>query len=98
MADSPNSQPQNTGRRQDGYLETPPNSSSMPGGIPYIIGNEVAERFSFYGMRAILAVFMTEYLLDASGQLAPMDEHTANQWQHYFVAAVFFTEDGDKCS
>jgi POT family proton-dependent oligopeptide transporter len=91
MADSPNSQPQNTGRRrQGGYLTTPPNSKSMPGGIPYIIGNEAAERFSFYGMRAILAVFMTEYLLDASGQLAPMDEHTANEWQHTFVAAVYF--------
>jgi len=31
----------------------------MPPGIPYIVGNEAAERFSFYGMRAILFVFMT---------------------------------------
>jgi len=30
----------------------------MPPGIPYIIGNEGAERFSYYGMRAILKVYM----------------------------------------
>ena len=43
----------------------------MPAGIPYIVGNEAAERFSFYGMRAILVVFMTQYLRDRSGALAP---------------------------
>ena len=26
----------------------------MPPGIPFIIGNEFAERFSYYGMRGIL--------------------------------------------
>ena len=30
--------------------------------IPYIIGNEAAERFSFYGMKGILTIFMTKYL------------------------------------
>ena len=40
----------------------PIDSPLMPPGIPYIIGNEAAERFSFYGMRAILVVFMTKYL------------------------------------
>ena len=34
----------------------------MPPGIPFIVGNEAAERFSFYGMKTILAVFMTKYL------------------------------------
>lgn len=62
----------------------------MPPGIPYIVGNEAAERFSFYGMRAILAVFLTKHLLDASGALAPLDEHRANEWQHNFVAASYF--------
>ena len=37
----------------------PTDSARMPPGIPYIVGNEAAERFSFYGMKAILAVFMT---------------------------------------
>lgn len=62
----------------------------MPAGIKYIVGNEAAERFSFYGMRAILAIFLTTYLIDSSGELDPMDENTANVWQHNFVAAVYF--------
>ena len=45
------------------YLHAPLASKRMPRGIPYIIGNEAAERFSFYGMRAILVVFMTQYLM-----------------------------------
>ena len=39
----------------------------MPTGVPYIIGNELAERFSFYGMKGILTVFMTKHLLDSAG-------------------------------
>jgi POT family proton-dependent oligopeptide transporter len=63
----------------------------MPGGIPYIIANEAAERFSFYGMRAILVVFMTQYLLDASGTLDVMSEEDAKGWYHLFVSAVYLT-------
>jgi dipeptide/tripeptide permease len=44
----------------------------MPKGVPYIIGNEFAERFSFYGMRSIVVVFMTGYLLNRNGQLDVM--------------------------
>ena len=47
----------------------------MPPGIPWIIGNEAAERFSFYGMRTILVVFMAKYLylMDGAGG-TPMAE------------------------
>jgi POT family proton-dependent oligopeptide transporter len=31
--------------------------SSFPKAAPYIIGTETAERFSFYGMKAILTTF-----------------------------------------
>lgn len=62
----------------------------MPPGIPYIIGNEAAERFSYYGMSAILAVFMTTYLRDASGRLATMSENDANTWFHTFGMANYF--------
>ncbi|MEQ8208471.1 MAG: POT family MFS transporter [Lacipirellulaceae bacterium] len=72
-----------------GYLTSPPPSDKMPGGIPYIIGNEVAERFSFYGMRTILTVFMTKYLLDSSGALAPMSEEDAKYWYHTFIVAGY---------
>ena len=36
----------------------------MPPGVPYIIGNEAAERFSYYGMQSVLIVFMTHYLVN----------------------------------
>ncbi len=60
-----------------------PTTNGMPSGIPFIVGNEAAERFSFYGMRAILAVFMTSYL--------HMTESTATEWAHTFNSAVYFT-------
>jgi POT family proton-dependent oligopeptide transporter len=62
----------------------------MPPGILYIIGNEAAERFSFYGMKGILVVFMTTYLLNSAGQAAPMDKQDAMVWYHNFVTAVYF--------
>jgi len=31
----------------------------MPRGIPFIVANEFAERFCYYGINAILAVYMT---------------------------------------
>jgi len=73
------------------YLTRPLEQQGMPAGIPYIIGNEAAERFSFYGMRTILVVFMTQYLMGADGQLAPMNEEDAKGWYHLFVSAVYFT-------
>ncbi len=63
----------------------------MPSGISYIIGNELAERFSFYGMKAILTVFMTKYLLDSSGALATLSETDAKYWYHIFVMVTYFT-------
>jgi len=64
--------------------------TSMPPGIPYIIGNEIAERVSFYGMSSIMAVFMTKYLVDASGHVAVMGNDEAGAWSHAFVAAIYF--------
>lgn len=71
------------------YLTAPVPSKEMPRGIPYIVGNEAAERFSYYGVIAILAVFLTTYLRDAAGNLAPLSEPEANKWQHMFQAAVY---------
>ena len=72
------------------YLTAPPKLTMMPPGIPYIVGNEAAERFNFYGMRAVLVVFMTKYLVDRSGTLAPMSENDANKWYHLFLSANYF--------
>ena len=57
------------------YMRSPPNLPGMPPGVPYIIGNEAAERFSYYGMKSVLTVFMAHYILNQSGVLAPMQEN-----------------------
>lgn len=64
--------------------------AQLPPGTPYIIFNEMAERYSFYGMRTILVVYMTTLLMDRSGQLAPMDQAEAKSWYHAFEAALYF--------
>jgi len=73
------------------YLNHPLEQKGFPSGLPYIVANEAAERFSFYGMRTILVVFMTQYLLSSNGQLAVMSEHDAKGWYHLFVSAVYLT-------
>jgi len=75
---------------QTPYLTVPVKTTKMPPGIPYIIGNEAAERFNFYGMRAILVVFMTKYLVDRSGALAPMKENDAHAAYHWFLFVNYF--------
>src|SRR5476651_417105 len=72
------------------FLTAPLKTDRMPSGIPYIVGNEAAERFNFYGMRAILVVFMTKYIVDRSGALAPMKENDAQAGYHLFLFANYF--------
>lgn len=73
------------------YRTSPISTNRMPPGIPYIISNEAAERFSFYGMKTILAIFMTNYLADEAGSPDLMNEGQATVWVHSFVTAVYFT-------
>ena len=73
------------------YLTKPRKSNNMPKGIPYIIGNELAERFSFYGMKCILIIFMTQYLVNENEILEPMSDTEATKWYHLFTSAVYFT-------
>lgn len=73
------------------YLTSPVPSQGMPNGIPYIIGNEFAERFSFYGMKAILMIFMTEHLLDRAGNPDTMNDADAKFWFHQFSSLVYLT-------
>jgi POT family proton-dependent oligopeptide transporter len=75
---------------KDKYLTSPPNLTGMPPGVPYIIGNEAAERFNYYGMKSILTVFMAQYILNQSGVLAPMQPNEAYMYTHYFVSGVYY--------
>ena len=75
------------------YRTAPVATDKMPGGIPYIIGNEAAERFSFYGMKGILVVFMTSYLYLLQGSLTsePISDAKAIAWYHEFTFWVYLT-------
>lgn len=63
-------------------------SARLPRQIPYIIGNEACERFSFYGMRNILTPFLVSTLL----LYAPEAERAgiAKEVFHSFVIGVYF--------
>ena len=60
----------------------------LPRQIPYIIGNEACERFSFYGMRNILTPFLVTSLLLSY----PLAERAgiAKDVFHTFVIGVYF--------
>ena len=73
------------------YRTTPSQTETgMPPGVPYIIGNEAAERFSFYGMKSILALFMAKYLMTSLHTPDPMSENDAEGYTHWFVAGVYY--------
>ncbi len=63
--------------------------TSYPPGIPYIIGNEGCERFSFYGMRAILKIYILGLVLSHGGLVGKEAEAQANEVYHLFKAAVY---------
>ena len=74
------------------YLSAPdPNETGWPSGVPYIIGNEACERFSYYGMRAILQVHMTMLFAAAIVGEATRDsaELHAQEVVHLFVAGAY---------
>ena len=52
-----------------------------PPQIKFIVGNEAAERFSFYGMKSILIVFMTQQML--------FEKSLAVSYYHSFTAACY---------
>ncbi|MBN2138909.1 MAG: POT family MFS transporter [Sedimentisphaerales bacterium] len=72
------------------YITAPLPSDKTPAGIPYILGNEAAERFAFYGMTSILVIFMTTHLQNADGAKALMGEERAKSIFHWFKAAAYF--------
>jgi len=72
------------------YRTAPAPLPGTPPGIPYIVGNEAAERYSYYGMRAILVIFMTQFLMSSQGEPDLMSDEQAKTWFHGFVMAVYF--------
>lgn len=64
-------------------------STGWPRGIPYIIGNEGCERFTFYGMRSILTLYLAEVLYAAHPAFRDAPAAYARAHYHLFVAAVY---------
>jgi POT family proton-dependent oligopeptide transporter len=63
-------------------------TGKLPPQIPFIIGNEAAERFSFYGMRNVLTNFLVGYLLIELAE--PERQAAAKEVFHVFVMGVYF--------
>jgi len=63
--------------------------SGIPKSVPFIIGNEFAERFSFYGMRSIIAVFLVHQFFSHLPSIEA--EAKANAINHAFSTLVYFT-------
>ena len=54
----------------------------MPRGIPFIVANEFAERFCYYGINAILTVYMTRFLR--------FGDADATTWHSLFKSGAYF--------
>jgi POT family proton-dependent oligopeptide transporter len=70
-------------------LATPPQTPSArwPAQIKFIVGNEACERFSYYGMRSILAGYITGAVLKGGlGQ----EVDTSTNIIHAFISANYF--------
>ncbi len=70
-------------------------SDRFPPGVPYIVGNEGAERFSFYGMKAILKIYLimlfVRFVDEKAADPVMMAEARARSTEvvHLFVAGVY---------
>jgi proton-dependent oligopeptide transporter, POT family len=63
-------------------MTTQVRNDRMPSGIPFIISNEFAERFCYYGVNAILVVYMIQFL--------HFGDAKAQSWQAMFKSAAYF--------
>lgn len=74
---------------QTTYRQQPDhNLTGWPSGIPYIVGNEGCERFSYYGMNAILYVYCVSLYVSAS-ITDDMAANMATSTVHLFKTGVY---------
>ena len=66
--------------------------TGMPKAVPYIIGNEIAERFSFYGLRSIMVTYMAVAFFNPAlnPALTAEADAKANEMSHLFVTLAYF--------
>ncbi len=77
---------------QDAIAVPVPQKSKYPKSVPFIIGNEAAERFSYYGLRSILVTFLVAQFYNPThlASLTTQAEAHANESTHFFVALSYF--------
>lgn len=66
-----------------GDAEASATLSALPGSIKYLIWNEFCERFCFYGMRTILALYLVQHL--------HLSENESTELLHLFIVACYAT-------
>lgn len=66
-----------------GVVSPQARDDKMPSGIPFIVANEFAERFCYYGINAILTIYMTQYLRLGDAQ--------ATTWHSLFKSGAYFS-------
>lgn len=66
--------------------------TGMPRAVPYIIGNEAAERFSFYGLRSIMSTFLVAQFFNPTMNplMQGVAEAKSNEMVHLFVTLAYF--------
>lgn len=71
--------------------DTTEKTGKFPSSIPYIVGNEAAERFNFYGMTAILTTFLIVQFYNPAKDpaLTQFAEAKANATNHDFKAMTY---------
>lgn len=73
-------------------IESGIQKTGMPKSIPYIIASEIAERFSFYGLRSIMVTYMAIAFFNPTLNplLTAEADAKANEMSHLFVTLAYF--------
>lgn len=73
-------------------IESDIKKTGIPKAIPYIIGNEAAERFSFYGIRSIMSTFLVAQFFNPlnNPMMQGVAEARANELAHLFATLAYF--------
>ncbi|CAL1279374.1 unnamed protein product [Larinioides sclopetarius] len=70
------------GKEKEIEAQKPDEAKATPKGVYFLMGNEFCERFSFYGMRAVLTLFLVRQL--------DYSEDVASQIYHSFQVLCYF--------
>ena len=71
-------------------MNNEPQTSRWPRQIKFIIGNEACERLSYYGIRSIMAGYITGQVVAGGGGGLGLEKDTSTEIIHMFVFANYF--------